>query len=179
MIRTKVGYAGGSKKLPTYENLGDHSETIQIVYDPTIISYSELLEIFWQDHEPTVPPYSRQYMSSIFYHNEEQQRFALRTKDYETNSRKRKVLTAIIPFETFWPAEDYHQKYYLRDNRLLIKEFSTLYSSPEDFTNSTAAARVNGFAGGNGTIEDLKSELKLAGLEPESVDRIVKAIKSR
>lgn len=71
MIRTRVGYAGGSKENPTYYSLGDHSETIQIDYDPTQISYGQLLEVFWNSHNPTYEPWSRQYMSIIFYHSED------------------------------------------------------------------------------------------------------------
>ena len=68
MIRTRVGYAGGTTNNPTYRALGDHAETIQVDYDPTQISYEELLEAFWTSHSPTSRPWSRQYASIIFYH---------------------------------------------------------------------------------------------------------------
>ena len=76
MVRTRVGYAGGTKENPTYTSLGDHSEAIRIDYDPTRISYAELLEIFWQSHNCTSRAYSRQYMSIILYHDEEQRKLA-------------------------------------------------------------------------------------------------------
>ena len=179
MIRTRVGYAGGTKKNPTYESLGDHSETIEVVYDPRKISYAELLDIFWQNHEPTVQPYSRQYMPIVFFHSEEQRKLAARTKDREEAARKRKVLTAILPAGTFWPAEDYHQKYYMRNNSLIMKEFNAIYLSSSDFVNSTAAARVNGLVGGNGTVARLRADLKELNFAPEVVDRIIKATGKR
>ncbi len=177
MIRTRVGYAGGVKKNPTYENLGDHSETIEVTYDPEKISYGELLSIFWESHEPTIPSWSRQYMSIIFFHNEDQHRLAVTTKDREERKRGKKIHTEIAPAGPFWPAEDYHQKYYLRNTPLVMNEFKNLYPSSVDFVNSTAAARVNGFLGGNGTIDDLKASLKVSRLSPAVIDRIIKGSK--
>ena len=68
MIRTRVGYAGGTKKNPAYHNLGDHTETIQIDYDPTKISFEKLLETFWDSHNPAQRSWSRQYMSVHVHH---------------------------------------------------------------------------------------------------------------
>jgi methionine-S-sulfoxide reductase len=81
VVRTHVGYAGGTTENPTYHNLGGHSETIQIEYDPTRISYQELLDVFWAGHAPTQPAWSRQYASLIFYHDEEQRRLAQASKE--------------------------------------------------------------------------------------------------
>ena len=79
IIRTRVGYSGGSKKNPTYYDLGGHTETIQIDYDPKKITYEELLDIFWESHEPTLS-LSSQYASIIFFHNEEQKKIAKKSK---------------------------------------------------------------------------------------------------
>lgn len=143
-------------------------------YDPRKISYAELLDIFWQSHEPTVQSSSRQYMSIIFYHDEEQRRRAVMTKEDQEASRKRKVQTIIISAGLFYPAEDYHQKYYLRGKPSVMKEFNALYSSSTDFVNSTATAKVNGFLGGNGTIGDLKADLEDMKLAPDVIDRIIR-----
>jgi len=116
-------------------------------------------------------------MSIIFYHNEEQRKFALTTKDHQEASRKRKIQTIIVPAGLFYPAEDYHQKYYLRSAPAVMKEFNALYPSSTDFINSTAAAKVNGFLGGNGTIEDLKADLESTKLAPEAIDLIMKGLK--
>ena len=75
-MSTRVGYAGGAKEDPTYRSLGDHSETIQIIYDPEIISYNELLDIFWQSHNPSLGSFTRQYASIIFYHDDNQKKQA-------------------------------------------------------------------------------------------------------
>ena len=80
-MRTRVGYAGGEKKNPTYHSLGDHTETIQIDYDPKQISYAKLLEVFWRSHDPLSRSCSRQHKAAVFYHNEEQKRLATETRD--------------------------------------------------------------------------------------------------
>jgi len=114
VARTRVGYAGGSSNNPIYYNLDGHSETIQIAYDPTKVTYEELLDVFWDSHHPSAEPYSRQYMSIVFYHNEEQRRLAIESKECEESRSGLSVITEIIPFSEFYLAEDYHQKYYLR-----------------------------------------------------------------
>ena len=177
MIRTQVGYAGGTKKNPTYVSLGDHSETIEIEFDPKKISYKELLDIFWESHEPTTRSFSRQYASFIFFHSKEQKKLAQETKEQLESMKRQKAYTEIVSADTFYPAEDYHQKYYLRRYEPLVKELIALYPPPDDFTKSTPAARVNGYLGGNGTLEQLKKELDALGLSPEVIDRIVKALR--
>ena len=158
-----MGYAGGAKVNPTYYSLGDHSETIQIDYDPTKVSYEQLLDLFWHEHSPTSRPYSRQYMSAIFYHNAEQKRLALKTKEREEARLKKKVYTEILPFSRFYLAEDYHQKYSLRGIPDLAKEFAAIYPELQYFVNSTAVTRVNGYAGGDGTAAQLDVEIELLG----------------
>ena len=80
MIRTHVGYTGGTTENPTYHNLDGHTEAVQIEYDPSRISYQELLDVFWGGHNPTQPAWSRQYASIVFYHDEEQKRLAEASK---------------------------------------------------------------------------------------------------
>lgn len=166
MVRTRVGYAGGKKKDPTYHSLGDHTETIQIDYDPTQISYEELLDVFWNSHSPTSRSRSRQYMAAVFYHNAEQRKLAVESRDREAVKRKGKIYTEILSFTGFYLAESYHQKYWLRQERDLMKEFNAIYPNDEDFVNSTAAARLNGYLGGYGKLEDLKVELGSPSLLP-------------
>jgi peptide-methionine (S)-S-oxide reductase len=166
VVRTRVGYAGGTTENPTYHNLGDYTETIQIDYDPTQISYEQLLEIYWDSHNPTVSPWSIQYMSIIFYHNSEQRKLAMDTKQREEASLGRQIYTEIIPFSEFYLAEDYHQKYHLQQVPTLMKEFTTIYPNFADFIDSTAAARINGYLGGHGTFEGLQEQLSSFGLSP-------------
>jgi peptide methionine sulfoxide reductase MsrA len=80
VVRTRVGYAGGTKANPTYYRLGDHSETIQIDYDPAVISYEQLLDLFWSWHRPDRPAHSTQYASRVFYHSETQRALAEASK---------------------------------------------------------------------------------------------------
>jgi peptide-methionine (S)-S-oxide reductase len=173
VIRTRVGYAGGSKENPTYYSLGDHSETIQIDYDPTQISYRQLLEVFWNSHNPIYESWSRQYMSIIFYHSEEQKRLAIETKESEEARLGRHIFTEIVPFSEFYLAEDYHQKYYLRQEPVLMAEFRAIYPATEDFIASTAVARVNGYVGGYGELATLEKELGLLGLSEAGRQRLL------
>jgi peptide-methionine (S)-S-oxide reductase len=168
VIRTRVGYAGGTTKSPTYHNLGDHTETIQIDYDPTQISYEELLDVFWDSHNPTARPWSRQYMSIVFYHDEEQKRLAMETRDCESSRREGVIFTEIVPASQFYLAEDYHQKYRLRQVPEVEQVFRVIYPNDGDFVNSTAAARVNGYLGGYGTFEALERELESLDLSAEA-----------
>lgn len=172
MIRTRVGYAGGTLKNPNYHNLGDHSESIQIDYDPAEISYERLLDIFWSTHNPCAQPYGRQYMSAIFTHNDEQRKLALASRD-RLQADRGKIQTEIAPLREFTLAEDYHQKYELRNNRELMKEFQAIYPADSEFVRSTAAARVNALIGGHGSVAGLKAELTRLGLPEDSVKRIV------
>jgi methionine-S-sulfoxide reductase len=168
-----VGYAGGIKENPTYNSLGGHSETIQIDYDPAQISYQELLDVFWDSDTPTSPSFSSQYKSIIFYHDEEQKRLALETKEREEARLKARIYTELVPFSGFYLAEAYHQKYYLRLEPEIMKEFSAIYPDAEDFTNSTAAARLNGYAGDYGIAETLREGLSGFGLSAAGNERLL------
>lgn len=122
---TRVGYTGGTKENPTYQEVcsGEtgHAEAVEVQYDPDVISYSRLLECFWNKHNPTTRnrqgwDIGSQYRSAIFYHNDEQKRLAQETKQTLDSSGRYPdpVVTEIVPATTFWPAEDYHQKYILK-----------------------------------------------------------------
>jgi hypothetical protein len=144
--------------------LGDHTETLQIDYDSERISYAKLLELYWGEHDPTSRAWSSQYKAVVFYHDEAQKRLAEETRERLAAKLKRPVHTEVIPFSRFYPAEAYHQKYYLRQNRRLLKELQHFYPQDVDLMNSTAAARVNGYLGRFGTIEKLKADVDRFGL---------------
>ncbi len=163
MIRTRVGYAGGTKEDPTYSSLGDHSETIQIDFNPGQISYQDLLGVFWGSHRADVNTASCQYKSVIFYHNEEQRRLAEEIKVRE-EGEKGIIFTEIVPFSNFYLAEDYHQKWSLRQVEEITAEYKAIYPDAGDFINSTAVTRVNGYIDGHGELEDLHEELDSLGL---------------
>ena len=179
MIRTRVGYSGGTRKKPTYHDLGDHSESIQIDFDSTRLSYERLLDIFWKAHDPTSKSWTRQYRAALFFHGEEHKKAALESREREAARLKGKIKTEVLPATEFYPAEDYHQKYYLQQDRLLLKEFQAMVPSTRDFVNSTAAARVNGYLGGYGSGADLKEELDQLGLSDASRRKLLDAVSSR
>jgi peptide-methionine (S)-S-oxide reductase len=120
---TTVGYMGGWLKNPTYEDVctdkTEHAEVVQVEYDPSKVSYEDLLNLFWEIHDPTTlnrqgPDEGTQYRSAIFSHNAEQQKLAKASKEMlqESGKYKRPIVTEIAPATDFWRAEDYHQQYY-------------------------------------------------------------------
>jgi len=175
-MRTRVGYAGGTTKDPTYHSLGGHAETIQIDFDPSVISYDELLRMFWKMHSPQMRAPSTQYRSVVFYHNDNQRQAAERLKADEEDRIKGAIFTEVVPFTEFYRAEDYHQKYYLRGVRELAAEYLAIYPDITDFVGSTATARVNGYAGHYGTKERLERELNSLGLSEEGQSRLLKIV---
>jgi methionine-S-sulfoxide reductase len=173
-----VGYAGGTTPNPNYRNLGDHTETIQIDFDPDQISYEKLLDLFWKTHDPTERSRSKQYMAVLFFHNENQKRLAMITRDRLAAQRGKQIYTQIFPASEFTLAETYHQKHALRGHGRLMEVFNTLYGNTKDFINATAAARVNGFAGGYGMVSSLEQELTRLALPPEAKSKILEILKS-
>jgi peptide-methionine (S)-S-oxide reductase len=115
---------------------------------------------------------SRQYASIVFTHDEEQRKLAEETKAREAEERGRAIHTEIADYTEFWRAEDYHQKYRLRGVKDLFAEFEAMYPNTDDLVDSTAAARVNGYVGGHGTMEQLEDEIGKLGLSEERQKRL-------
>jgi len=168
-----VGYMGGSTIDPTYYNLGDHTETVQVDYDPTEISYEELLTVFFGSHDCSISGAPAQYKSVIFYHDQEQESLARQAKDDREASSGAEVQTDIEEAGVFYLAEDYHQKYALQGNQLFLRDFQVMYSDFSDVVDSTAAARVNGYLYGYGSKEKLLGEIDSFGLSKESKERLL------
>lgn len=127
VISTIVGYAGGSEANPTYKQVSagetGHREAIEVTYDPGKISYAKLLEVFWHNIAPIQTDgqfhdFGDQYTTAIFYMTDEQKKAAEESKDALARSGKfqKPIATAILPAAKFWPAEEYHQKYYLKNS---------------------------------------------------------------
>ncbi len=125
VVSTRVGYTGGKKQDPTYEDVctdkTGHAEAVEIEYDPSVVSYGALLDAFWKMHDPTTmnrqgPDKGTQYRSAIFYVNEAQRNAAFASKERLQNSGEYKnaVVTEVMPAVKFYPAEEYHQKYYMK-----------------------------------------------------------------
>ncbi|RMG48830.1 MAG: peptide-methionine (S)-S-oxide reductase [Acidobacteria bacterium] len=123
VISTTVGYTGGWLENPTYEEVctgtTGHAEAVLVEFDPLRVSYQELLEVFWSIHDPTTPnrqgpDIGPQYRSAIFYHTPEQEAAARAAKATLERSGRftRPIVTEIVPASTFYPAEEYHQRYY-------------------------------------------------------------------
>ena len=176
VVRTRVGYTGGSKQNPSYHDLGDHTETVQIDYDPAQTSYEKLLEVFWSSHSPTWQG-SSQYKSALFVHNEAQEKLAEENRALETDKASGVIYTEIIPATEFYLAEDYHQKYQLRHAPKLLEAFSAIYPDAGRLVASTAAARVNGYVAGYGSFAGLQAEIDGFGLSPEASEWLQDLVK--
>jgi peptide-methionine (S)-S-oxide reductase len=122
VVATSVGYAGGTLENPTYRDVCSHktghAEVVQVEYDPARVSYQDLLQVFWENHDPTQlnrqgPDIGDQYRSVIFYNSAEQEKAAAASKEELQHSSKyrRPIVTLILPAPTFYPAEEYHQQY--------------------------------------------------------------------
>jgi len=126
VISTTSGYSGGTQKNPTYKQVSrggtGHAEVVQVIYDPGKVSYSELLDVYWQNIDPTridgqFCDYGNQYRSEIFYHDDEQKQLAEQSRAalVELKPFEEPVLTKITRASKFYPAEDYHQDYYRKN----------------------------------------------------------------
>jgi len=155
--------------------MGDHTESLQIDYDPDIISYGQLLDEFWNAHSPCQPGWGKQYMHAVFYMNDEQKDIALKSKKKIKELKNAKVTTKIIPIAIWTDAEDYHQKYYLRNNSF----FDDLNLTDRQVIHSTLTARLNGWVYGNGTLEQFESEINTFGLSDELIQTISNSVRRR
>ena len=123
VISTRVGYTGGKPANPTYEDVctdsTGHAEAVEVDYDPAKLSYDKLLEVFWENHDPTQlnrqgPDWGTQYRSAIFFHDPQQEAAAFASKEKlgKSGRYRKPVVTQIVPAVAFYPAEDYHQQYW-------------------------------------------------------------------
>jgi peptide-methionine (S)-S-oxide reductase len=126
VTKTEAGYEGGTLENPSYEDVCSHTtghaEVVEVTYDPERVSYDELLEVFWAKHDPTQLnrqgwDVGDQYRSVVFFHDEEQRETALRSKAQEQARHRKPIVTQIEPAQTFYAAEDYHQRYLEKQGR--------------------------------------------------------------
>ena len=183
VIRTTVGFTGGTKVDPSYHSLGNHTETVCIDYDPQSTSYEDLLSLFWNKHDPSprngvcpnVPGNdpTRQYMSVIFYHNDYQKLLANESLKMATKGGMRKIATVIAPAQKFYNAENYHQKYVLRQHPKLISILEL-----DDMTSGHVSTRLNGYLSGYGKAEHFELEWKDLGLSTDAAEYVKDHIKT-
>lgn len=171
VVRTRVGYAGGTTKSPSYHNMGDHAEVVQIDYDETRVELKDLLEIFWHGHRPRARAYGRQYMSLILCTEKKDQDVAILSKA-EYRMRFGEVLTEISLLDSFYLAEAYHQKYYLRRLPSVFKEVEERHNTLAELLDSNQVSRLNGYAGGFGTATQLEADLSLWALSQEAEEKL-------
>lgn len=178
VIQTVVGYAGGTTKHPTYRTIGDHSETIEITFDSALISYADLVRLFWENHEAAKDRFykERQYISILFYRNEEQYEVAKHIQTEIESERKKELQTEFQAYNLFYPAEDRHQKYFLRRFKAACDQVQELFPDEEAFIHSTIAARLNGFVRERGKLPAIKQEITQWGLQPSQTNSLIKTI---
>lgn len=151
MLRTRAGYAGGEAPSPTYRNMGDHTEVIQVDFDPGRITYGALLEEFWREHRPVRAAWKRQYRSVILCSDATQLRLASASIEAAEARLGQPLHMAVELLRLFTAAEDHHQKYYLRHDPTLFLAVKQL--SADELMNSTLAARLNAQAAGYSAVK--------------------------
>ncbi len=167
VLRTRVGYAGGTTEHPSYYNIGDHAEAVQIDFDVTVISYEELLQYFFAARSPSAPSLmgAGQYRSLLLVHSDEQRQKAEDAVKAGAGPGGDNLLDQLVqPLGEFTQAEDYHQKYHLQRERALYVELLDKFALFSDFVDSTVVARVNGYLAGWGTTAQLEKEIESFGL---------------
>lgn len=179
VVRTRTGYAGGTLADPTYRRIGDHTETIEVEFDPAVLTYEEILRIFWNNHNPiNINGYKgRQYQSMLLYRSPGQREAIQHVLEELRASGKEEPATEIHPFTIFYPAEEKHQKYYLKRHPDAVGKLLGLYSSISDMDRSTLAARLNGLAKGYTNRSGIVEEVKRWPLPERERERIIGRVK--
>lgn len=158
VVRTRVGYAGGTTIDPTYHSLGDHTEVFQVEFDPDTISYRDLLGQVFHSHDPQHQTRKTQYQNIVFAATEDQ-RVVLNEFLTARGLTAEGIGTRIEQLSRFYPAEDYHQKYTLRSVTSFMEAFEAAGYGDEELHESPIAAKLNGYAAGHdvAVAEDLSA----------------------
>lgn len=174
MVHSYVGYAGGSTENPTYNSIGDHAETVKVIYDPKIISYEELVDFYIENTDANFRPMSGQYRYIVFYENEKQE-------EYINNLQKQRIENeeqyfTVKQLTDFYMAEDYHQKYQLRLNKTLFNQTLTLFENEEELINSHLATKLNSYYSNQVTKEEMINIINDSYLSPIYPERVIDLI---
>ena len=153
--------------------MGDHTESLQVDFDPEQIAFEEIADLFWKTHNPCGTPYSQQYMTAIWYHDDVQRAVLEARKESLQQRFEGAVTTPVQSLGKFYLAENYHQKYGLQSKRSLMERFNEMYPRFEDFNNSTAAARLNGLAYGGSALR-IQDELDRYGFELMELKKVLR-----
>ncbi|MCK8058533.1 MULTISPECIES: peptide-methionine (S)-S-oxide reductase [unclassified Fusibacter] len=172
VLRTRVGYTGGTGTTPSYENLGNHIEVIEIDYDPAFLTYEDLVTLYFTYYDATVRAYSQRVKSVIFYRDDEEQSIANNLKKEFSQSQGKPIFTEIDPLDVFYLAEDRHQLSYLKKETSLYDEVSQIFTTPDKQILSILASKLNGYIAGYGKSKDLTVLLQNSGLSDASQNRM-------
>lgn len=165
VLFTRVGFSGGSFPDPSYSAIGDHVETVEVLFDPDQLSYGQLLDYFWDHHNAHAKPIFRQYASAVFTTDPEQERVArLVRKQRQARAPGEPLLTALQALERFYPAEESHQKYYLSQDPELLER---LPCYAEQKLQTRLATKLNALVGRAGKQSELTDQLTALGLSAE------------
>lgn len=178
VMRTRTGYAGGTTPMPAYRNLGDHTETIEVVFDPEHLSLDQVMRLFWRKHHPNRPPYKgRQYISLLRYKNQEHKGVIEAVKAEFEQELGVRIETDIAPLSQFTPAEERHQKYDLKRFPRVLEQLQDLFPKIEMLHDSTFAARLNGLAKGASNRSELVEEISGWGISEEYRNLLINRLK--
>lgn len=178
VVHTYVGYAGGTTDNPTYKNIGNHAETLKVLYNPEIVSYEELVNYYIEITEVNNRPISGQYRYIIFYDNETQKEHI---KEVEAKQREaEEIYFDVKELDKFFVAEDYHQKYQVRSNEKLYNKLMEIFKNEQSFIDSHIATKLNSFRSGfinNQEINQIIDDSYLSPIYPDKIKEVKDIIK--
>ncbi|WP_281887118.1 peptide-methionine (S)-S-oxide reductase [Paenibacillus sp. YYML68] len=180
VVRTCTGYAGGTTAGPTYRSMGDHTEMVEVVYDEAQLTLERILDVFWSHHSPlNINDYKgRQYQSILLYRDSEQlERIEAALEAIERREGTRPA-TDVMPLLSFTPAEERHQKYYLKRYPDAVGKLRSLYRDEAALTESTVAARLNGLAKGYTNLTAITDEIRGWVIDESERERLLQLVRS-
>ena len=167
-----MGYAGGALRQPTYHQLGEHTEAVEVTFDPRRIGYDQLLDVFWNSFPLGLPPGPSRTRTAVLPTDEAQRVAAEDSKRRVGRATGERLDTEILPGATFWPAERMHQKFNLqRAHPELVRELAEAAGGLDAFLASTAAARLNAYVSGFASDEALEAAARELGWQVEDLRR--------
>lgn len=174
MLATRVGYTGGSTPAPTYRTRADHAEAVEVTYDPSRVRYEDLLRLFWELHDPTIPAYAENYRNAVFV-GEPAERNAAERSAAAIARERGKVHTTVENAGPFHAAEEVHQKFYLRRRPDLVRELEPFFGGDRRrLFASTAASRLNALLAHGTTRERAREDLVALGFPLAWAERLVR-----
>lgn len=179
VIHTCTGYAGGTTAAPTYREMGDHTEVVQLTFNPQLLSFEEIVKRFWDSHNPVnINDYKgNQYRSLLMVHNDRQSAAIQHMIEQWRELGQSEPATAIIPYSVFYRAEDRHQKYYLQRYPDAMEKLGMLFSTQAELLGSTLAARLNGLAKGYTNLAIVIKELEQWDMDSSAREQMLALIR--